>query len=89
MGVSVPGRRFDFSIRSAGAAHSNVGANGVIEENGILSDDGDLAAQIFRGDFANIQVADANGAALRVVKSQQQIREAGFARAGLPNQRNE
>ena len=53
VGVGVFGGGDDFVIRRAGPAQLDVPADGVVEQNIFLRDDGDLVAQVARGDFAD------------------------------------
>src|SRR5205823_986613 len=56
---------------------------------GLLSDHGDLAAQIAGGHAANVRVADAHSALLRIVKTEQQIGERSLAGAAGADQRRD
>ena len=86
--VGMTGGVDDFFIRRAGAAKFDVPADGVVEQNGFLRDDGDLVAEIARGDFADVHAADADGAARRVVEAQEQVGERRFAGAAGADERN-
>ena len=87
--MGVAGGGDDFVIRCAGPAQLNVPADGVVEQNGFLRDDGNLVAQIAGGNVANVHAADVDDAALRVVKAQQQIGQRGFAGAAGADERDE
>ena len=47
MGVGVARRGFDLGIGGAGPSEDDIAPDGVMEENGFLGDQGDLAAQVF------------------------------------------
>ena len=49
VGVGVSGGGDDFVVGRAEPAQFDVPADGVVEQNGFLGDDGDLVAQIARG----------------------------------------
>ena len=69
------------SFGRAGPAQLDVPADGVVEQDGFLRDNSDLVAEVARGNVTNVHAADTNGAALRVIKTQQQIGERRFAGA--------
>ena len=79
----------DFIVRRAGPTQLDVPPDGVVEQNRFLRDDGDLTPQFARGDVADVHAADADDAALRVVKAQEQVRERGFAGAAGADERDE
>ena len=89
VGVGVARGGDDFLVRRAEPAQLDVPADGVVEQNVFLRDDGDLVAQIARGNVAQIHAADFDRAARRVVKAQQQVGERGFAGAAGADERDE
>ena len=54
----------------------------------VLQDDAEVAAQLFQMEIADVDAADADAAALDVVKTQQQAGDRGFARAGVAYDRD-
>ena len=89
VGVGVARGGDDFLVGRAEPAQFDVPADGVVEQNVFLRDDGDLVAQIARGNLAQIHAADFDGAARGVVKAQEQIGERGFAGAAGADERDE
>ena len=89
VGIGVTRGFDDFCVRRAEAAQLDVPADGVVEQNGFLRDDGDLVPQVARGNVAQIHAADFDRAALRVVKTQEQIGQRGFAGAAGADQRDQ
>jgi len=89
VGEGVFGGGDDFLARRAQPAQLDVPADGVVEQNIFLRDDGDLIAQIARGYFAQIHAADFDGALRGVVETQEQIGERGLAGAAGADQRDE
>ena len=89
VGVGMARGGDDFIARCTGPAQFDVPADGVVEQDGFLGDDGDLISQIARGDAADVHAADADDAPLRVIKSQEQIGERGFAGAAGADERDE
>jgi len=71
----------DFLVRRAEAAEFDVPADGVVEQNVFLRDDGDLIPQVARGNVAQIHAADFDRAVHGVVKTQEQIGQCGFCRS--------
>src|SRR5882724_6198920 len=88
MRVGVLGSHLDFRRRRLRPADSDIIADRIVEEDRVLRDQGYLIAQILGGDLPNIGSANGNGSASRVVKPQEEIAEACFARATFSHQRN-
>jgi hypothetical protein len=89
VGVGVFGGGDDFVVRRAEPAQLDVPADGVVEQNVFLRDDGDLVPQVARGNLAQIHAADFDRAACGVVKTQEQVGERGFAGAAGADERDE
>ncbi len=89
VGVGVFGGGDDFLVRRAEAAQLDVPADGVVEQDVFLRDDGDLIPQVARGNIAQIHAADFDRATHGVVKTQEQIGQRGFAGATGANECDE
>ena len=61
VGEGVAGGGDDFLVGRAEPAEFDVPADGVVEQNIFLRDDGDLVAQIARGHLAHVHAADGDG----------------------------
>ena len=77
------------SLVAPDPAQLDVPADGVVEQNIFLRHDGDLVAQVARGNFSQIHAADFDRAARGVVKTQQQIGQRGFAGTAGADERDE
>lgn len=80
---------FNFRVGRGRPAHGDVSANGVVKENRFLGHNRDLLAQFLNGNLPNVRATDAHGAALRIVKPREQIRERGLSRARAADQRDQ
>ena len=81
-------RVLDFLAAGFGAAISDVVADGIIEQDGILRHDTDLAVQAGLGDRTQVLPVDADRAGVHVIKPEQQPPDGGFARARGADQRH-
>ena len=68
MGVGRPGRRDDLVKARLGSAVRNVFADRSVEEDGLLEDEADLAAQGGERIAANVPVIDADAPTIRVIE---------------------
>src|ERR1017187_10461576 len=84
--VSVLCRRLDFLVGGSFSTKGNVKADALVEENRLLSDNGNVGPQLPRGDGTDIGAANQHRAGLRVIEAQQQIGEGGLAGAGAADQ---
>ena len=71
-------RLLDLRVRGPRPPQLDVAADRVVEEDGFLGDNGHLAAQIVRGNLANIHPANLNAPALGIIEPQEQVGERGF-----------
>src|SRR6202022_3152965 len=62
-------------------------ADGGMEEEGVLEDHADLAAQRLERQVANIVAVKPDGAELRIVETRQQVGDRGLARPGRADER--
>ena len=65
---------FDGGAIDAGGAEADIGFDGAGEEERILEDDAELAAQILQLDFADVDAVEKDLAALNVVEAEKQER---------------
>ena len=79
----------DLVVGGVGPGIEQVGADGVVEEMGILGDDADTLVDRVELQVADIDAADADGAALRVVEARDEVGDGGFAGAGGSDQRDQ
>lgn len=75
-----------FRIAGGGAAVADVFQGVGREDHRILRDDGDFLAQVVQREVADVLAVEANAARRDVVKTQQELEEGGFARAGRSDQ---
>src|SRR5712664_421203 len=76
-------RLLDGGAVDAGRAEADVGFDGAGEEEWILENDAEQAAQILKIDFADVDAIEENLAALNIVEAEQQRNECGLAGAGV------
>ena len=79
--VGLPGGFFDFLLRSFGTAEADIVQNGIVKEEGVLGDNADVLAQGVEGDAAQVEPVEANGAALRIVKPENEGKHGALAGA--------
>ena len=63
-----------------GCASAHIGAQCVVEQIGVLRDEGDATAQVVELELAQIAAVERDAAVRRVPEAQQQIGERGLAR---------
>ena len=80
-GFGTLGSLYHFLFTRIGAAVHDVVAYRTVQQAGVLGDQTDLRAQAFLGDVVDVLAVDADVAALRFVKTQQQVHQSGLARA--------
>ena len=68
-------------LRGAFVAPEEVGADGALEEHGLLRDDGDGLSQLLLVDSAHVRAADQNAALGRVVEAGNEVHQRGLAAA--------
>ncbi len=76
----------DLLFGSIRAAIGDVGADGAVEQGGILRDHADVAAEAVLRDFRDVLVIDGDGAIGEFVEAQQQVDQCAFARAGVADE---
>ena len=86
VGESVAGGLLYLGICRARAAQADVVADGVVEQDDFLGDDRHLGANIPHGGLAQVHASDADGAPGRIVKSQKEVGQGGFARTAFAHQ---
>ncbi len=69
--------------------HSQVGADGVVEEIGLLGDHADRGGERVERDIAQVVPVDADDSVGRVVEARDEIGQGGLARAGGTDQRDQ
>jgi len=72
----------DCCVGGAGAAHADVGGDGVVEQQAILADIGEGVAQGGEGDIAQVRAVEADGAGGDVLQAGDEGEGGGFAGAG-------
>ncbi len=82
VGLGGAGGGLDLLVGGARVPVGDVGADGVGEEEGVLGDEADRAAQGRVGQLADVVSADAHGAAVGVVEARHQQRDGGLPAAG-------
>lgn len=85
LGLGGAGGRLDLLLGGAGVPVGDVGADGVGEEEGVLRDQSDRAAQGLVRQLADVVAADADRAAVGVVEPGQKEGDGGLAAAGGPD----
>ena len=81
--VHVFGGLFDVCVLNALGAEADISADGSAEQEWILKDDAEAAAQVGEVHFFDIDAVDSDGAFLDVVETHQQGDERGLAGAGV------
>ena len=76
-------RLLDGGAVDAGRAEADVGFDGAGEEEWILENDAEQAAQVLKIDFADVDSVEKDLAALNIVEAEQQRNECGLAGAGV------
>src|SRR5260370_5484954 len=66
-----------------GSAEADVGFDGAGEEEGVVKNDAEKAAQVLEIDFADVNAVEQDLAALNVVEAKEERDERGFAGAGV------
>src|SRR5712664_2705800 len=66
-----------------GSAEAHVGFDGAGEEEGVLKNDAEQAAQVLEIDFADVDAVEQDLAALNVIEAKKERDERGFAGAGV------
>src|SRR5258707_1451601 len=66
-----------------GSSEADVGFDGAGEEEGVLKNDAEKAAQVLEIDFADVNAVEQDLAALNVVEAKEERDERGFAGAGV------
>ena len=82
-----PGGTLDFFLRRVRLAIADVVADGIRKELRLLKHVGHLITQTSQRDIVNVSPIDTNGACAGIVKSRDQIGQAGLARPGRSHQR--
>src|SRR5207302_4059404 len=77
------GSGLNLGIGRAGPSHLDVVPDTLVKQDGFLSDQRDLPAQILDGYLSDVSAANAHRPALRIIESQEQIRKRGLARSSL------
>ena len=75
-------RGLHFGLGCIGHAIAQIIENRTVEQGGILGHHANFRAQGFLSHLRNVLAVNADGAALEIVKTQQQIGQGGFAGAG-------
>ncbi len=88
MGGCVLRGGFDIGARGAAAALRDIVGDGFVEQERLLCHERNMFAQRGERDVADVLSVDGNGAAIDIVKAQQQIEQRGLARAGWANERD-
>ena len=83
-----PRRRFDVGIRGVRPAVTDVVADGVREQKGVLQHDADALPEAVLGHAADVLPVDGHGAGLHVVEALQQADDGGLAGTGRAHQRH-
>src|SRR5262249_43191860 len=85
--VDVRGARrfYDLGLRRRRTTIVDVVADAVVEQDRVLRNDADRAAQARLADIADVGAIDADAAARHVVEAEQQPRKRGLARARVPD----
>ena len=81
MGVGGAGGGLDVGAGSVGAGDEEVVVDRVVEENGILGDDGDVAAEIGEAEGAEVVAVEGDAAGDGIEEAGDEIGEGGFAGA--------
>src|SRR5207245_7267048 len=79
----------DSFLGNIGQAVADVVANGIVKEDVLLRDHGDLPAQRAKCGFPHIAAINADGARSDIIKAGQEIDERGFARAARADKSNQ
>ena len=87
VGISLPRRLVDFLVRGIQPAVADVFQDGLVEEKRILADDADMLPQRLLREGADVLPIEADGAAVRIVKAEEERKHRAFARAAGPDQR--
>lgn len=72
-------------VGGLGAREREVGADGVVDEVGLLRDDADAARALRGAEVSHIDAAEQHAAAAGIGQAGEQQREGGFAAAGMPH----
>lgn len=78
-GIGRFSRRAQLFLVSPGTAVGDVGAHRVVEQDGLLGDDGDLTAQAVQGGLADIHPVKGDPPLAHLVKTRQQVHQGGLA----------
>ena len=79
------GRGLHFFIACCRLTVTNVVANIVVKQHGVLRHDANTGTNRVLGQVANVLTINSNGTFAHVVKSVQQTRQRGFSAAGMSN----
>ena len=86
MNVRLGSGGFDFRLARPAIAIGDVVVDGVVEQDGFLSDHTDLLAQTPQVQMADVQVIHQNGAVVRIVKAGDEPDQGRLAATVLANQ---
>ena len=86
--VCLLGGTANLLLRGTGLSVGDVLANGAVEEQGLLGNVGDLAAEALLGAVAHVLPVHKHTPLLDVIQAQQQLGERGLARTGAAHQTN-
>ena len=87
VGVGRLGRGLDLVARGAGPAEGDVVGDRALEQERLLADVGEVAAQRSAPDLADVLAVDQHRAGLGLVEAQDQVHRRRLAAAGAPDQR--
>ena len=80
--------RFDLGAGGAGPAEGDVVGDRACEEEALLRNDPELAAERLLGDAAQVGAVDRDPPVARVVEAREQLGDRGLSRAGVPDERD-
>ena len=76
MGIGALGRLDDRVAAGVGVSVGDVAGDGALEEDRLLKDDADLAAEAAKLDLADVVAVDPNGAGIDIPEPRQEVHQA-------------